>query len=88
MGAEVVILLVIMAVVTSVIAQHKGRSGFGWFMLGLIGPVIALFAVVLMPKVEQGPTPDTHVKCPDCKELVFKEAKVCKHCGCKLAPST
>lgn len=32
-------------------------------------------------------TPQTHVKCPDCAELVKKEARVCKHCGCKLVPS-
>lgn len=31
-------------------------------------------------------SPDTHVRCPDCKELVLKEARVCKHCGCKLVP--
>ena len=35
---------------------------------------------------ENAPTPETHVRCPDCKELVLKEAKVCKHCGCKLIP--
>lgn len=29
---------------------------------------------------------DTHVKCPDCRELVLKDARVCKHCGCKLIP--
>lgn len=32
------------------------------------------------------PTGDTHVKCPDCAELVKREARVCKHCGCKLVP--
>jgi hypothetical protein len=32
------------------------------------------------------PTPETHVKCPDCRELVFKDATKCKHCGCKLIP--
>lgn len=32
------------------------------------------------------PTPETHVKCPDCRELVLNEARVCKHCGCKLVP--
>lgn len=32
------------------------------------------------------PHPDTHVKCPDCAELVKREAKVCKHCGCRLIP--
>lgn len=29
----------------------------------------------------------THVKCPDCKEIVDKQANVCKHCGCKLIPA-
>lgn len=28
----------------------------------------------------------THVKCPDCAELVLKEARKCKHCGCSLVP--
>ena len=32
------------------------------------------------------PTRETHVKCPDCAELVKREARVCKHCGCKLVP--
>ena len=31
-------------------------------------------------------TAATHVKCPDCAELVRREAKVCKHCGCRLVP--
>lgn len=34
----------------------------------------------------RGPTPETHVKCPDCAELIMKEARVCKHCGCRLIP--
>lgn len=28
----------------------------------------------------------THVKCPDCKELVLRDARKCKHCGCALTP--
>ena len=32
------------------------------------------------------PSPETHVKCPDCRELVLKDARKCKHCGCALAP--
>lgn len=90
MNEGVIAGIVVMAVATSVIAQFKGRSGFGWFILGLVGPIIAFFAVVLMPKVTPesiGPTPETHVKCPDCRELVLKDARVCKHCGCKLIPA-
>lgn len=31
-------------------------------------------------------TPDTHVRCPDCRELVRKDARKCKHCGTALIP--
>lgn len=26
----------------------------------------------------------THVKCPDCRELILSDARKCKHCGCVL----
>lgn len=29
----------------------------------------------------------THVRCPDCAELVLTEARKCKHCGCVLKPT-
>lgn len=32
------------------------------------------------------PSPSTHVKCPGCQELIPKNARTCKHCGCKLIP--
>lgn len=32
------------------------------------------------------PTPSTHVRCPDCQELVLMQAKRCKHCGITLVP--
>lgn len=31
-------------------------------------------------------TPNTHVKCPDCRELIYKDAKKCRYCGCPLKP--
>ena len=38
-------------------------------------------------RYESSPNPDTHVKCPDCKELVVKNATACPHCQCKLIAS-
>jgi rRNA maturation protein Nop10 len=29
---------------------------------------------------------DTHIKCPDCRELVLRDARKCKHCGVALVP--
>lgn len=37
-------------------------------------------------KVED-PSPETHVRCPECRELVRSDAKLCKHCHTKLIPS-
>jgi hypothetical protein len=78
------------AIIVGVIASSRERSGFGWFLLAMvISPLLALILVALLPSlkpVQGAPTPETHVKCPDCAEFVLKEAKVCKHCGCKLVP--
>lgn len=31
------------------IASEKGRSGFAWFLLGMLFPIIALLAVIGVP---------------------------------------
>lgn len=86
---ELVFIALIFGVVCALIANSKGRSAFGWLLLGTLFSLIALIVLVLLPslKTDPGqPSPDTHVQCPDCAELVRNEARVCKHCGCKLVP--
>ena len=34
------------------------------------------------------PDPSTHVRCPDCRELVRFDATKCKHCGAGLIASS
>jgi hypothetical protein len=77
---------------------YCGLSFLGFLVIsGLIGngaqPSLVLGGLFLFGfgymawKYRSGvPTADTHVKCPDCKELVKKEASVCPHCQCKLIP--
>ena len=78
------------ALICGVIAAFKNRSGIYWFVIGFLFPVIAPLVLLLFKESlktdDDKPTPKTHVKCPDCKELVLKEAVKCKHCGCKLIP--
>ena len=58
---------------------------FGAVLLFVTIPAHLIYAAVGSKKRDpNAPRPDTHVRCPDCKELILKEAKVCKHCGCKL----
>lgn len=81
------------SVVVGVIASSRGRTGFGWFLLSMIiSPLLGILLVALLPRVtvpgdpDARPTPETHVRCPDCAEFVLKEARKCKHCGAQLVP--
>jgi hypothetical protein len=46
----------------------------------------ALIGLVIDHFAKSQPNEDTHVKCPDCRELILKDARKCKHCGCNLIP--
>ena len=89
---DVVGLWILFSVAVGVLASSRGRSGFGWFIFSLIfTPFIGLiFVLVLKQKPDvtevDRPNPWTHVRCPDCRELVLKDARKCKHCGCALIP--
>lgn len=79
-----------LCIAVAFLAAKRGRSGLGWFVLSLvISPLLGfVFLLVLRDLSAQSgqPTPETHVRCPDCRELVLKDASKCKHCGCKLVP--
>ncbi len=78
-------------------ASTRGRSGFVWFLVAslLSPPAAALLLAILpkqgtaaLPRDESGApiTPETHVRCPDCRELVRADARKCKHCNTALVP--
>lgn len=64
------------------VAKSRERSAW-WFLLGWIGFVIVL-ALPSLKKDPEAPSAETHVRCPDCKELVRHDARKCKHCGSGL----
>ena len=82
---EVLIINTLGCIAAYVAAKSRGRSGW-WFLLGWIGLV---FVLILPSKKSdpEAPHPDTHVRCPDCKELVRHDARKCKHCGSGLIPA-
>lgn len=77
------------AILCWIVANSKARLAGLWFILGLFLGVFALIAILVLPSLardKNAPSPDTHVKCPDCRELVLKDARKCKHCGTSLVP--
>jgi len=88
---EYVIIWLLFGIVSAVAASNKGRSGCGWFLLGvLLGP-FAIILVLIIPNLKEIEKEKTleqnqsrRVPCPNCAESILPEAKVCHYCGYKL----
>lgn len=88
---EYLIVWLIAAVVCAYFAGRKGRSIFGWSMLGLLLPVVAMIILWALPPLGFNDAKSQEIarkygvssryrKCPACAELVQLDAVKCKHC--------
>lgn len=91
---EIFLLWLGCAILCAVVAPGRGRSGAGWFFIGLIFGVFGVIALLAMPNLAQlqfqkelmAPRPprrdpDDIRLCRHCAEEIRRAAKVCKHCG-------
>lgn len=97
-GVTLIIMLFVYFIPYAIAHSRKHRSAsaillvnvlLGWTLIGWLWALIWSLTGNVVQRAAPGseiPTPETHVKCPDCAELVRAEARVCKHCGCKLVP--
>ena len=73
------------------LAMHVLALLFGAVMLFVTIPAHLIYSAFSgggAKRDPEAPRPDTHVRCPQCRELVRKDASLCKHCRCSLIPQS
>ena len=90
-----IIIWLLCGVVSAGVAASKGRSGSGFFLLGvLLGPLGLLGAGVASPDRAKQDGKATRAglqsgalrRCPHCAEAIQRDAKVCPHCQRDVPP--
>jgi hypothetical protein len=71
---EFILLAAALGLIPAIVANKKGRNPIGWWLFGFALAIVAIPAVFLVDDL-------TKKKCPDCRELVSRDAKKCRHCG-------
>lgn len=83
-----------LAIAVAVIAATKNRSAFGYFILGLLLPIVSVVLAIGVTKkptaqqlaASQGEPAWKRRPCPMCAERIVISASKCRFCGADVKP--
>lgn len=84
---ETLFFWIALSIAVGLFAPRKGRDAGRWIFLSLLispllGALFLMIATDLSPDAEEKRHAHlTHTRCPECRELIRKDARKCKHCG-------
>lgn len=86
----VIVFWLVIGILSAFIAESKGRSGCGGFLLGaLLGPIGLAIILLTGRQTEELEKRELYSgmsrRCPDCAEIVKVDARKCKHCGTEFS---
>lgn len=70
-----------LAVAAGVIADSKGRSGFGYFVLGIFFPLIGVLIALGVPSLKTTPVASDLIACHSCGKPRRADSERCPNCG-------
>ncbi len=77
-----------LSLIAGIIADRKGRSGIGFFLLSVFfSPLLGIPVVLIIePDENRQINRGTIKKCPYCCEIIKTEAVLCKYCRQFIPP--